>query len=285
MLFSAPKSTKFSLCLLLGVLLIFAADSRAMELSSSDTVFPHIAAGGEWTTSVTLVNTTNSTLYYTLIFYTDDGNQWQVSLAQDLSNHTGALQGALAPYASKTWDAFLGGPEIQTGWAQLINSSPGIAGYAVFRRNSNITATKQSAIASDWEAAVPITSGTSDHFIMAFDNTVVINPPPQRPTVPLSTGFAIVNTDERNTCTVGVVARNENGTRLGSASFKLLPKQHKSFMLDDTTAPLAKLITPTAGKRGTFEFIITNGYAAALGLRVSTTLAITSIQTFPLEQQ
>ena len=122
------------------------APRRSVITGSSDVVFPHIADGGQWTTSFTLMNLSTNPAPYTLSFFSDDGSPLTLVILGigAASGVTGTLEvnGSVVLQTA-------GGGSIRQGWAQL-DYTEQMAGFAVFKSH------RPGFI--DSEAAVPLGS-------------------------------------------------------------------------------------------------------------------------------
>jgi hypothetical protein len=206
--------------------------------------FAHIASGGGWQTTLTLVNAGTSPANVTLDFFDGNGKALALPLTfpQTAATSTAStLTQTMA--AGATLIINTEGPatgSALTGSAQLATSGQ-VSGSAVFRYNP-----------SGQEAIVPLESRAPSAFILAYDNTGG-----------LATGLAISNATAAAE-NIPVVVRDDSGNELTSATISLLANGHSSFMLTDATQGYPQ----TAGKRGTVEFDVPSGAAlATLGIR------------------
>ncbi len=214
--------------------------------------FAHVAAGGGWQTTLTLVNTGTASTNVTLNFFDDHGVALTLPLGfpqtganSSVATFTQALAaGATLIVATETPAT----AAAVTGSAQLVTSGS-VSGSAVFRYDP-----------SGQEAVVPLETRTPTAFVLAFDNTGG-----------LATGLAIAN-PTANAVSIPVTARDDTGALLTSSSISLAANGHTDFMLTD-----AQLGYPqTVGKRGTLEFgVPSGGRIATLGIRAQG-LVITS---------
>lgn len=251
--FDTPKGGQISV---LGI----RANSGALttlpsiaSVSPGGGTFAHIAAGGGWQSTITVVNTGAAPAQIALNFYDDNG----VPLALPLGF---PQTGATATESSVTQQLAAGATLIVTtespstgaaitGSARLVTSGT-VSGFAIFRY-----------VPSGQEAVVPLETQTPAAFVLAFDNTGT-----------LATGLALANTKSA-AANIPVVVRDDAGNLLASASITLPASGHMQFMLADATTGFPA----TAGKRGTIEFDVpTGGQIAALGIRVQVSV-ITSV--------
>jgi hypothetical protein len=206
--------------------------------------FAHLASGGGWMTTLTLVNAGTSSATIKLNFFDDQGAALTLPVAfpQTGTNLTTATVGwTLAAGATMTvvTQSPDSGPAL-TGSAQLVTAGL-VSGFAVFRYNP-----------SGQEAVVPLETRTPSSFVLAFDNTGGV-----------STGLAVANTTAQ-AASVPVTVRDDSGNVLTTQSISLPAMGHTSFMLTDANLGYPQ----TAGKRGVIEFDVPSaGQIAALGIR------------------
>lgn len=218
-----------------------AADSNAITASPNDVVIAHVAEGGQWSTSITLINLSAAPVSYTLRFYSDSGAPLTLPLVG--GTPSSLVSGNLNVSGSHIIQtAGLPGATLQ-GWAQLTASSL-IGGFAVFKSHL--------AGQTDSEAVVPFSSKFDHRFVLAFDNTngYVI-------------GGALVNASAFETVTVVATMRDEAGAMIGNQSvFTMAPMSHMAFSFPQQFAS-------TTNKKGTAEFSTTSVNLSGLGLRFS----------------
>jgi hypothetical protein len=211
----------------------------------------HIASGGGWQTTFTLVNTGTTQANAILQFFGDDGNGLLLPLYFPQFQTTptwAAFDYTFSPGATLVFQTQgLSSQPCQVGSA-LLTTSGQITGFAIFQDTL-----------SGQEAVVPLESRNSNSYVLAFDNTS-----------DLATGVALTNITS-TAVSVGVIIRDDTGTQIGSDTIPLTPNEHISFMLTDDYAF-------TAGKRGTVEFDTpSGGQIAVLGLRATPAGAFTTI--------
>jgi len=128
----------------------------------------------------------------------------------------------------------------------------GVTGYGVLRQSV--------AGAPDQEAVVPLSGSTATTSTLLFDDTKYV------------TGVAVVNLASVNS-TITAVARDNQGSSLGSASIPLGPNAKIALALRNIPG-----MASVAGKIGSVDFASATGNVAALGLRFNGA-AFTSIPT------
>ncbi len=232
------------------------------EVGASGGTFAHIASGGGWTTSFTLVNTGPTSASVTLNFFGDNGQavNMPVSFPQaafpGLYVQENSCTKTIAAGASLLVNLQDTGTGVTTTGSAVLNTSGNIGGFAVFRYNT-----------SGQEAVVPMQMPNAQSYILAFDNTGT-----------LVTGLAVANA-ANSAANVGIVLRDDTGAQIGTGTINLPALGHASFMLTDTSSGWPA----TAGKRGTVEFDTpSGGQIAPLGLRAATITGGFTITTVPV---
>ncbi len=211
----------------------------------------HVADGGQWTTTLTLVNLDTVPAPYTLDFYADDGSPLTLGIA---GIGAVATTSGVLPVNGSTVLQTTGDQGLRQGWAYL-DTLQSIGAQAIFKSQLNGRA--------DYEAAVPIDQGSTS-ILIAFDNSGGY-----------FTGVAIANTDSSFPANVTVTFYNAQGVQIGSGTFALQPSGHVSLLLNQSY-PF------TAGMTGTVEFTSDNGSIVGLGLRFNPTGPFTSTTAFSL---
>ena len=214
----------------------------------------HLAAGGDWNTTVTLINTGANAATARLSFFDDNGKPLALPLAfPQVSSSSGPLLAAtldrtLAPNATLVIDtAGLKTDPAQTGSVQLFTDG-NVGAFNLYRWNFN-----------NQEAMAPLEIRNAGAYVLAFDNTNG-----------LLNGGAIANLTAQ-ALSVPVVIRDDTGAVIQSTSISLAGEGHTSFLL-------SLLFTYTANKRGTIEFDTPpGGRISVAGLRFSTSGTVTAI--------
>ncbi len=242
----------------------------------------HIASGGGWQTTFTLVNTGAAAATVNLNFYGNDGSALSLPLSFPQSQtNSGASQGSGGWYYFEGSNVVSGGASsvsqsiaagaslivvvqdpgtgVTTTGSAVLTTSGNVSGFAVFQYQASAQTQVQ-------EAVVPLESDNASSYVLAFDNTGT-----------LSTGLAIANVATQ-AANVSLLIRDDAGAQIGTGTINLNANGHASFMLTDATQGYPV----TAGKRGTVEFVTPQGgQISPLGLRASTTspgsFAVTTI--------
>ena len=216
-------------------------------------VMAHIAAGGGWQTTFTLINSGASSSQVQLSFYDDNGNALSLPLTYV---QTGAKTTASTITETLAAGATLviltqgsSNVSVTEGSAQLTtNGSAEVNGFVIFR--SNPTAQ---------EAVVPLETRNPTAFVLGFDNTSG-----------LVTGVALANVSTQ-AAKVGLVIRDDTGAVLDTAAIDLSARGHTAFLLSANYASVKN-------KRGTVEFDTPpGGQISAVGLLFTPTGAFTTI--------
>jgi hypothetical protein len=215
--------------------------------------FSQIAAGADWNTTITLINTGAGAAHARLSFFDDNGSQLALPLAfpQEPPSPplvTAALDRTLAPNATLVIDtASLKTDPVQAGSVRL-STDGNVAALSLYRWNFN-----------NQEAMAPLEIRNADAYVLPFDNTNgLIN------------GGAIANLSAQPVI-IPVLIRDDTGAVIGSSSISLASEGHTSFVL-------SALFADTANKRGTIEFVAPAGGGISVsGLRFTTSGAFTTI--------
>ena len=158
--------------------------------------FPHIAVGGPWSTRLTFVNVGSNATEFPLAFFKQNGEPWAVTTADGETQSVFML--SLPLFGSMDIELPSPGPEIQIGWAQIVQpANSTIAGHAIFRDNGG------PGRPIPFEAVVPLSlfsegdSGIAPGFrvtFLPFDNTNGFN-----------TCMALANPSNANTTQVAIL--------------------------------------------------------------------------------
>jgi hypothetical protein len=219
-------------------------------------IITHLADGGGWKTSITLINLSqDKAATFALNFYVD--NEAAQSFSFEGIGSASTLTGTLSAGGSTVIKTTGTSPATTQGWAQFdyLNTTDSIGGFAVFT-NSNGN-----------EAAVPFESSIGENPILSFDNTNG-----------LGMGVALANSDI-STVTVTATFKDGNGSILGVSQFTMAPMTHTSFIFADQW-PF------TAGHQGTVYFECSDMFGpnafgvAILGLKFTPKGAFTSVAAF-----
>lgn len=211
----------------------------------------HIASGGGWQTTITLVNPGATPAQAHLEFHDNSGAAlplelaWLPSGASTVASTLDLTFDAGATLTLATQGA--GAPTEVDGSAQLTTDGA-IGAYGIFRNDS-----------TGQEAVVPLESRNANAYVLAFDNTNG-----------LLTGLALANS-ATGAVKVPVILRDDTGAMIDSTSVSLAGQGHASFLLTSLSAA-------TANQRGTIEFDVPAGsQIGTLGLRFTPSGVFTTI--------
>jgi hypothetical protein len=216
----------------------------------------HVASGGIWKTTITLVSLKPTPNEVKVNFRAESGAPLTLPLKITLQ---GVSTTVSASSVDKTIPA--GGtllieteaPASPTvvGWAQVLSSGP-LEGSAIFgARGAN----------SESEGTAPLDISNASDVILPYDETPGF-----------TTGAAFVNLSPSASASITVTVRDDSGTQLAQSNLPPLPANgHTSFAVG-TQFP------STVGKRGTIELQDnTGGGIAGLGLRFNVFGSFTSV--------
>jgi hypothetical protein len=211
----------------------------------------HVASGGGWQTTFTLVNAGLSSVEAQLSFFDNNGSPLALPLKFVQSGATmtaPAVSQTIAAGATltiQTEGSYVGASVV--GSAQLTTAG-NISGFAIFRYDP-----------TGQEAVVPLETRNASAYMLAFDNTNGV-----------ATGLALANVSNQ-AASVPLVVRDDTGKTLGTPTISLAAHGHASFVLTDR-------YSFAAGKRGTVEFETPAGLQiSVLGLRGTAGGAVTTI--------
>lgn len=201
--------------------------------------------GGEWKTTVTLVNLDTVPAPFTLRFWNQQGTTLAIPIAG--GSATDVIEGTIPVGGTRVIETQGGATPLVQAWAEL-TSTRHISGVGVFRQSG--------AGRPDQEAAVSLTSAGT-RFVLPFDNTDNF-----------VTSMALVNTSANIGTAVSIVIRDEAGQQIGTDTISLTGRGHNAFQLRERLAA-------TRNRRGTVEFTSTS-QITGLGLRFNPGGAFTS---------
>jgi hypothetical protein len=231
----------------------FSGSANALGNVIAGGTMAHVAAGGGWQTTFTLINSGTSSSQVQLDFFDNNGNALSLPLTYIQSGaKTTASSITHTIAAGATLVLLTQGSStvaVTEGSAQLTtNGSTNVNGFAIFRYNPKAQ-----------EAVVPLETRNPAAFVLGFDNTSG-----------LATGLALSNVAS-TAAKVGVVLRDDTGTVVDTRSINLPARGHTSFVLATNYAAVTN-------KRGTVEFDTpAGGQITALGILVTPTGAFTTI--------
>ncbi|HEY3837554.1 MAG TPA: putative Ig domain-containing protein [Bryobacteraceae bacterium] len=216
-------------------------------------VLAHIAAGGGWSTSIYLANTSSNTVGVQLALHADDGSPLSLGMAitqqGQTQNATGAsLTTAIAPNATLVITSGDPTAPLSTGWVDVLTSGP-INGFAVFSTTENGTASSgTSPLQTSFESRADVPYDNRSGFVTAAALANLANTP----------------------ATVTATIWDPTGVLLGTQTVQLPANGHTSFLLP-TQFPVS------GGVQGIVQFQSSAGNLAGVGLQVSPQGTFTSV--------
>jgi hypothetical protein len=194
--------------LVLGLALIPPAFAQNENLFVQ--CIPHIAAGGGWSTSISIYNLRETVSLGTLNFYDPQGQPMPVAMQQAAGLViTDSVQVTVEPNGSRVFELPGSGPNLQQGYAILTRATGSMSSLVTFRQHIDGRA--------DYEATVPGSNVVTKRWAMLFDNTGGA-----------STSFAIVNPD-RAAADFQFTFFDSIGVPLTTETIRLRGGQQQSF--------------------------------------------------------
>jgi sugar lactone lactonase YvrE len=233
------------------------ADALVTGLTSAGAI-THLASGGYWATTITLVNTSSSPAQARLNFFDDNGNPLALPLSFPQLTSAGPLLASTLDRTVQSGAQLVvqtTGPNSQptlSGWAQVLTNGT-LAGFAVLSQAMGNT---------NQQAEVPLDTRNSADYVVPFDNTNAA-----------STAIALANISAQ-AVTATITVSNDSGSVILSDTITLPAMGHRSFTLADRYG------TVTAQRRGTLEFKTPSpGQISVLGLSFNATGAFSTVPT------
>jgi hypothetical protein len=217
-------------------------------------VISHLASGGGWTTTLTLLNTGSTPVQTAVNFFDNNGTPLQLPLTFPQNGNAPVTTASFKATVNAGAELLIqstapSGEPSQVGWAQIL-ADGNLSSFAVF---------SQAASDSLQEAVVPTETRTPSAFLLSFDNTNNY-----------LTGVALANISTQP-ATIPVIIRDDTGNVMLNNSLSLPGQGHTSFALTSN-------YPASAQRRGTIEFRTpSNGQISVLGLRFTPTGAFTTI--------
>lgn len=219
---------------------------------------PQIVSGGNWKTTITLLNTGSARSPLQLNFWGDDGSARILpftfpQVAGPDPTSAFSLGWTLNP--GQLFVLETEAPVPLVAWAELAAASD-IAGFAVLRQRG--------PDGRDSEVAVPLDSSGRPDYLVPYDNTAGF-----------VTGVAITNLSAESSVNIMAILTDDAGNAISVESIPLPARGHLSFRLIDRYPKLN-------GLRGVVEFQNPTGSPiAVLGLRFNPLGSFTSIPVIP----
>ncbi|MBI5083917.1 MAG: hypothetical protein HZB13_04895 [Acidobacteria bacterium] len=218
---------------------------------------PQIADGGEFRTSITLVNNDSAVAQVRLRFWRATSNGategWTLGFVGGINPDNLTIP----PGSSITLESAGASPTVQSGWAEVVTDQ-WVTGLAVFRQSLPGR--------PDQEAAVPVNVATPNRLLLPFDNTGGF-----------TTSVALINMSAAVPAQVNLTFRDGQGLRIFQTALPEMPVQgHRAFNLGEQYPQLK-------GLKGTMELSALSGEVSLLGLRFSDAGAYTSFRAQPVQ--
>ena len=125
---------KLLILLILALPLQAAEKRKDLTFLSVDRIFPHIAAGGVWSSTIILMNLDDVEAETTMLFFKPDGSPWVVTDSE--GGTYSALTITLGGLGMIVIELPSNGPDVETGWAQIDQpDNATIGGQLIFRDN------------------------------------------------------------------------------------------------------------------------------------------------------
>jgi hypothetical protein len=208
-------------------------------------------AGGEWQTTLTLVNLDTQPALYTLRFWAQSGLPLAVPITGQLSP-VQSLQNTIPTGGVHTIVTKGEATPLIQGWTELVSTNA-IGGLAVFR---------QRIPGQTGNAAVVTAVPRARNLVLPYDNTEGA-----------LTSIALVNVESTRSSTLAIGLYDEAGGLFGSELLQLPPRGQEAFLLIDRLPALRN-------RRGILRISTPDGEISGLALRFNPTGAFTSIPLF-----
>jgi hypothetical protein len=228
-------------------LTVTAASTQLSQIGG----FAHIATGGGWDTTITLINFGTSPIVARLRFWDDNGAPLSLPVVagQNPAVTTPSFDQTISPGASTVVDLQSQLASTVVGWAE-VDASPAavIGGFAIFQYQDSVTSSQGTS---------PLTTSTSTALFVPYDN------------MGYTTGVALAN-QAATTASLSLKIRDANGTIIGTDSLLLAPNGHTAFVV-------VGKYPFTSGQRGIIEISSQSSGVSGLGFRFSPTGSFTSV--------
>ncbi len=219
------------------------------SVQSGNGTLAHIASGGGWQTSITLVNTGTTSAQISLNFFDEAGNPMTLPLLfpqTGVATSETSISQSLAAGASLVINTQgLDSQPAQVGSAALATAGGAVSGFAIFQNSGQ-------------EAVVPLVTGATDFTTLVFDNTNNV-----------ATGVAVANSSA-TAATIMMMFRDDTGATLGADVLTLPGNGHTSFIL-------SAQYPATANLHGSVQFAAVGEQIGVVGIRSTPAGAYTTI--------
>ena len=211
----------------------------------------HVAAGGGWKTTVTLVNNGTAAAQVRVNFFDDAGNPLTLPLTfpQGVAAPASApsVTQAMRPGAELVIES-QGDPAVLAQGSAQVFTDGNVTGFLVFRYNP-----------SGQEASVPLLAANAASYTLSFDNTGG-----------LATGVALANVSGQPGA-VNAIVRDDTGATIATDTIRVPALGHTSFIA-------GARFPSSVDKRGTIEFQTpADGQIGVLAIRATAAGAYTTV--------
>ncbi len=209
-----------------------------------------IADGGDWATTIVLVNPGNQPAPFSIIFRQANGTPLSMPLAGmgSVSDYSDIIP----PGGMRMLESEGGTGTLRSGWAELISKGT-VGGTVIFAQR-----TRQGL---NSEGTVQLVPSLGERSVMPFDNSEGY-----------LTAVALLNENPSDIVGYTATVRDENGTVLATESLGLAERRRETYFLADR-------FPVTRDRRGTIEF--SGARISVLGLRFNPLGAFTSMPPIP----
>ncbi len=220
-----------------------ASSGPPAAITNGNTVLSQFVFGGGWSSSLYFTNPTAAQVSFPVRFYNDS--------AVEMPFGGTAIRQLIIPARGTTLIQAQNTGSLSQGWATF-DLPTGVTGYGVFRQ----------AVQGipDQEAVVPFASTNATRASLTYDESNLVT-------------AAAVWYNGSSSAIVTIVARDEGGAQIGTATLTMQPGTKQAFAVVEKIAAIG-------GKRGVLEFSTPNGNISVLGLRFAGS-AFTSIPAAP----
>ena len=242
------RSGLFMSALFLSMVSCFAQEPAGVRRVGT---LAHIASGGGWVTTITLINLSTASVTARIQFYDDNGSPLTLPLDYPqlgLSVFRSSEDLTIAANGSVVIETGVAVPRTLVGWAD-VQARGAVTGYAIFRFNSPAGALS--------EGTVPLDTAESLSMALPYDNTRGFQ-----------TGLALVNQSSTDSIFIATLY-NDAGSELASFRGGLSALGHGSFFVHE-------MFPASSNRRGIIR-LQSEGAFTALGLRFNPSGSFTSV--------
>lgn len=234
--------------------LLIAACAFCGSSAWAQGTFAHIAVGGGWHTTITLVNLLPSATTAQVTFFSDSGSALVVAAAGQTANSQYSMN--IPATGSATLVLPDSGPNV-TGWAKVTASNSGVL-------RGQVDFVYHPGAGTNWEGVVPLTPD-----LASTGNCILPLPLPTAGTISfpfdqtsgLAVGLALSNVTQTSQ-PIAITFVDQNNATIVTDTITLGPLNHMAFMLPDKYPALAS-------RAGIVRITGTTQVVSALALQAS----------------